>query len=88
MADKVPTTAGAHHQGSAPSSLTTEEVREMEARIKRPVKVRRIDLESFDEREHKQRTPEERERKRQQLISLTRRGAELMSNVVYGRSEA
>ena len=47
----------------------------MEDRIKRPVKVKRIDLESFDERKIQQRTPEEIEKKRQQLVSLTRRGA-------------
>jgi hypothetical protein len=75
MADKVFTTAGGRHHGSAPSSLTTEEVREMKDRIKRPVKVKRIDLESFDERKIQQRTSEEIEKKRQQLVSLTRRGA-------------
>lgn len=47
----------------------------MEDRIKRPIKEKKIDLKSFDERGPSQSTPEEISKKRRQLISLTTRGA-------------
>lgn len=79
MAYKVPTTGGGRNW-PAPSSSETEKTeadqeREQQAWIKRPVKEKKIDLESFDQRKPTQRTAEQVEKTRKELISLTKRGA-------------
>lgn len=79
MADKSVTTKVPYPGSRQPSPTiepTAEQIKGMEARIKRPIKEKKIDLESFDERGPRQQlTPEEIEKKRQQLISLTKHGA-------------